>query len=32
MHLERALALDANHALALENLEQVKHESPRDPQ
>jgi Flp pilus assembly protein TadD len=32
MHLERALAPDPNHALALENLEQVKRESPRDPQ
>jgi tetratricopeptide (TPR) repeat protein len=31
MHLERALALDPNHALALENLEQVQRESPRDP-
>jgi Flp pilus assembly protein TadD len=25
-------ALDPTHALALENLEQVKRESPRDPQ
>jgi Flp pilus assembly protein TadD len=29
-HLERALAIDPNNALARENLEQVKREAPRE--
>ena len=32
IHLERALALDLNNALARENLEQMKRESPNDKQ